>query len=802
MNTKTTLYLSVVLIVLGSAYVIVQSRPAPTETEASPTPSFSSSVATRDLIEDKLGDVVKVVCRRKGREEWVFEKETKDDAVGQVGWRMTSPMDTKCLTWEVNKFGTRLGSLQYEISYQPGATGAGSASAAGLDPPEATVTLTDAAGKSVTVEIGKSPSRMETYVRLAGSDEIVIGKSNLRDLFKDRALDYRDKQVFSFKADDVTRVEITESGDADAPVEYVYVKDGSRWMMQSPVTARATSKVDDMIRAISALRVSEWQDDDSAKHAIYGLEHAALAVRVTVEEEVPVEDDDEESTTGEGESTDEPDEVAETPTKTEVTVYELLLSDRSPIGEDTKTYVRVVGEDAVAVLLKSTADKFKPVMSEWRDMRLTPANVSAATRIELQTPQGSATLVRNDEGWSFEPDGGRAEDSVVSELLTAVGDVSAVVFLDDAADSASLGLAQPQAEIRLTIPGVEGVERIAIGAYADEKTKRLVYGRRNEGPAVAKIRTGDVAKLLQGPQTYRDRTIVDVLPSRFERITLSSENAFVGGRTEITLARAGNDWSMSAPTAADIRTELLDGLVTSLGGLRAERVVADESQTSAFGLHAPTVTLVLTYKALGETGVGEAGDDDQADEPVEETPRTIELAVTEHDGKYYAKRADRPAVYEVTKGFYEQLRAEYRTDRVIDFDDSKVLRFSIRKGDTSHGFAKQDGRWIYEAEPDLPLDSDKVLNLLLQVRDLRTARYVRHTDADLKQHGLADPANEVVVSLEDGSERVLWVSDQVGQAGAERGYFANVKGRSDVFLLTDDSLKRLAVSLEKLEARP
>ena len=783
MNTKTTLFLAVVLVVLGAFYFVQKSRPVSDELAAPFGPGSTASAVARDLSEEELGDVVRVVCQRKGKEEWVFEKSRTDQTPAQDEWHMTAPFSAKCVKWEIDRFDNRLGNLQYEISYTLGQPGAPTLKEAGLDPPQAVVTLTDADGKSIGVEIGRALSRNETYVRKVGSDEIVLAKSNLKDLFKDSALAYRDRLLWSFDSTKVTRVDIEDRSADGAPVNYALVKDGSRWMLESPVTARATEKVDDMLQAMGNLRVLEWQDNDAGKLAMYGLEPGSLSVRVTVEEQVPVAEPEE------GETTDEESEPA---TETKTTVYELVLSDRSPIGEDTKTYLRIAGENAVATVRKTVSDKFTPVMSEWRDMRLTAANLSGASRIEIQTPGGAATLVNDAGDWSFDADGGRAETSVVSELLSATSEMSAVVFMDDgSADTIDYGFDRPQAELRLTVPGVEGIERFIIGAYTDENTKRLVYVRRNDGPAVAKVRTADVSKLIRAPLAYRDRTIIDVLPSRFDQITLSSEFGFGGGRTEITLKRNGNDWAISAPVPATARTTEVDKLMAQLGGLRAEGVVADESQLSAYGLHAPAAKVSLTYKVVGETG----GDTDG-----EATLRTLTLTAAQHDGKYYVHLAGRGVIYEIIKDAYTQFTAEYRTDRVIEFDDAKVERFSIRKGDSTHTFVKRDDGWIFEAEPDLPLDAGKVKNLLLQVSDLRTPRYVKHTGADPVTFGLDSPVHEVTVSLEDGTQRVLLVSQRKGGSGTESGFYCGVKGRTDVFLLTEGSVKRFEVSLDDLEA--
>jgi hypothetical protein len=764
-------------------------------------------------LEDKLGDVVKVACKRGEEEEWVFEREPATSDTGQDAWRMTSPLQMKCVRWEVDKFGNQLGSLQYELSYKPGEPGAIAAAAAGLDPPEATITLTGADGKTATVEIGNAASDNETYVRLAGSDEICVGKSKLRNLIKDRAIEYRDKQLWDFVSDDVQSVEIVDRSDPDTPVTYVFNRDGARWMMASPVTARATSKVDDMVRELGRLRALTWHDDDARKLGAYGLEPAALVVRATVEEEVPVEEE-ERDTEEAGEENADSEAEDEPETETKLTVYELHLSDRSPIAEETKTYMRVGDESAVATVTKTTADKFKPVMSEWREMQITAANVNGASRIEMTTAEGPATLVKVDGAWTFETDGGRAEDAAVADLLTAIVDLNAVVFVDDApADLAQFGLDQPRAEIRLTVPGIEGVERIAVGDYTDEQTKRLVYVRRNELTSIAKVRSADVVTLLRSPRLYRDRSILDVLPSRFERIALSTENPFVGGRDSVVFQRDVNTWNMVEPVTAGVREDQMDKLVEALGGLRAEEVVADEGEPSAFGLHDPSVTIALTYKPPVEYRVeepvtedrDESGADTDGQEPVvpvevQPPSKTLELAITGHDGKYYAKRSDQGTIHEVTGDFYKQLVASYRADRVMDFESDKVLQFSIRTQGAVHVFERQDDRWVYQAEPDLPLDSNKVENLLLQIRDLRTDRYVRHVVDDPAAYGLAEPASEVAVSLDDGASRMLLVSGQEGDDGVNRGFYASVEGAgSGVFLLTADSTRRFEVVLDELE---
>ena len=775
MKTNTTLVLALVLTGLVVWYLAVGGQSvAEPDGAAKPGPSLQSSAASRALTEKPLGEVVKVTCQRKGHDEpWVFEKDAAADSTGRSAWRMTSPTAMKCMGWELDKYASRLGGLNYELSYKPGDPGAVTADRAGLDPPEATITMTDADGESVTIDIGTPASSTTTYVRVGGSDEICVGSGNLKDLLKDSPLDYRDKQLWRFEKDQAVRIEVDDRSDPASPQTYAFVRDGARWMMAEPVTSRVTSKVDELITGIMRLNVIKWHADDPEKLGMYALNEPALSVRVTVEESVSA---------GDAGSDEEP---APEPTTRQV-VHELHVSARSPLGEETKVYVRAGDENAVGTIYKTAADKFRPVMAEWRDMHLTTADVATATRVELITRDGPTTIVKQEGEWRFEPDGGLAEASAVTDLLTAVGGLSAVVFVEDGSvDAAAAGLDEPRAEIRLTIPGVEGVERLAIGGYTDAVTKRLSFARRND-QAIAKVRDADLAKLLQGPTIYRDRTIVEELPSRFASIMLSSENLFVGGPREITLARDGSTWTMVAPIEAPVQQEKIDKLIEMVGGLRAERVVAGHAEPDAYGLQAPAASVTVTLSPFGT-----------ADETA--TDNTITLAVAVQDGKHYVRRADRPSVYEVTGELLTLLTAEYRDDRVLMFDEADVSRFSIRSEETTHTFERVEDRWRLAAEPDLPLDDAKVKNLLLQIRDLRTPRYVQHVSADLASFGLITPKQEVGIELADGERLTLRVSGTTGHGGAEAGQYAALDGRTDVFLLTPASIARFAVSLDELE---
>ncbi len=778
MNPRTTIILAVALAFLGLGYFTFKLSSSSTSDNVVEASTESDTGVARKVLGADLGDVVKIVCRHAAGDEWVFEKQDAADgetpAAGQ--WRMTAPRDLPVVRWEVERISNRLTRLDYEVDYPAGAPGGVTPAAAGLDQPEVTVVLHDAEGQTETVEIGKPASAEATYVRVAGSDTILVGKDSLDDLLKAHAWEYRDRLLWSFKAEDVTRVEIADQAGADEANSFVFAKDGARWMMEAPAAARATSKVDELLRSMGNLRVTEWLDDRPDRVASYGLDPAALTLRITVTEEVaPPEPDEEEGE--DATSSEEGEEPAEPQLVTKV--YELDVSDRSPIGDETKVYVRVSGETGVGTIPKTTADQFRPVMAEWREMGITNADVGAAERVELTTPEGGVILAKKDGHWLFAEDDARAEDSAVQDLLDAIAGLKAVVFVDGPVnDPAEFGLDEPVAQVRLTIPGTGDVERIAVGGYTDPGTKRLVYVRRGEG-AVAKVRAGDVKLLLRNPRDYRDRTVFDVAAVDIGVITLDTPGACGDGRGSVTLGRAGESWAITAPAEAPAREQDVVKLVDALAGLRAEEVVAASGDSAEYEFGDPAIEISLTNTSTSEV---------------------TSLAVVEQGGKIYGKRGDEPTVYRLTRAFYELLSGEYRDGRVMTFEDGAVTRMSIRSGESTHVFNRAAGQWTYEAEPDLPLDSAKIENLLLQIGDLRTSRFVAYVADELSAYGLSDPVHEVTISMDDESSVTLFVSGQTCRSSPREGYYATVQGSRSVFLLTSDTINRFSVSLDQLEA--
>jgi len=91
---------------------------------------------------------------------------------------------------------------------------------------------------------------------------------------------------------------------------------------------------------------------------------------------------------------------------------------------------------------------------------------------------------------------------------------------------------------------------------------------------------------------------------------------------------------MVDPLSSIVRTDELDGLLASRGRPRTERVVAEGAELSAYGLHAPAVTVALRSDGVPICGEKKPG----PQEPHGEKMNGLEISTAEHDGKHYAMR--------------------------------------------------------------------------------------------------------------------------------------------------------------------
>ncbi len=803
MNTKTTIGLCVVLFVSMCGFYWLQIN-----REEGPVTNKTTTVAQeieQDLFDEKpdIAKLIRITCERVGPEPWVFEKPA-DGSKGKgksrdsdKSWRMTQPLQTEVPEFEVASIVNRLKKLRYQVKYAPDQADGVTPAMAGLDPPRAELTLESEDGASLRIQIGKSVSGSETYLRFGDGGDIYVVRSNLSTLLKNSPADYRDRGMLKFQTENVTSVEITHYPEGESSVEYRLVRDDAgNWRFEEPFEADAVNQViDGVIRPLSMLRATEWVDANGADNpGRYGFIPPLLEIEIVMEVEV-----DKPSADSAPEGASDKDDASEQDHVTEIQreTHEVIISRRGPIGATTSVYAALSDDSSVATIVKGTADRLVPDLSTWRNMKLYAFAVSEAERIEVRADGSDfATLVRNDRNrWVFEADDTPADGEAIQKLLTSIESVEAVSFVDGSTlDSEESGLDSPSSEVVVTVPGREKAVRIAIGNPTDKVSRRLYYVRVDNSPTIAKVRADDLAPMMRTPASYLDRSIFDLAHRDLKRIVITRPNEVTRNAERIVLQRDGeNDWALVSPAPTEIDKPAVVRFTSAVAKLQSKTVISRDGSGGAFGLNDPTISIDITY--FGKTP--DSGTTPDASAPPLET---VKLLIADNDKATYAKRSDSPIVYELRPADRKIFSLDLTSKQVFRIEESTVTRFSVTEGGITQEFIKTGDDWKYAAEPDLPIDPMKIRNLLLQIQDIKSKQMVEINAADLNAYGLDAPGTTLRIVTEEGTSELL-VSASPCDKARDGSHYAMLEGSRNVFLITPDAMSRFAIRLSDYEKK-
>jgi hypothetical protein len=127
------------------------------------------------------------------------------------------------------------------------------------------------------------------------------------------------------------------------------------------------------------------------------------------------------------------------------TLADLVQGNRDP-GLDGG-YFRAAADSAVYLVGGSLAQVLEKSSDEWRDRQIAAVSGDSVARIEITRGKRSYRLDRDSTGWKLTP-GGRADSSVVAELLGSYRQVDAAGFASEAqADSANFARAERRAAL-------------------------------------------------------------------------------------------------------------------------------------------------------------------------------------------------------------------------------------------------------------------------------------------------------------------------------------------------------------------
>jgi hypothetical protein len=540
MRWQTSAVLAVLLVALGAFYYLYEVRWAPDREKVE---SRKGRVFTAEL-----QDVTQVTLKRPAES---VELKREGDA-----WQMVAPVRARGDRGPVEEVITNVltAKIDREIVAAPA-----SLAEFGLDKPAAELTLTLKDGKQLGLALGaKNPTGVWVYARERDKPNVfVVPDSVLRDATRPVA-DFRDKAILAFDRKDVTGLDVVTRDDALA----LETADGG-WRLTRPVALPADGDtVGDFLEKLGAAKVKEFVAEAPSSLEPYGLERP---LRVTVH-------------TGKDKDRATRGLLVGKVDATKKGVYALRAGESS---------VLLLPEDVWTSLPKNVAAVRSKIVVEFDRDKL--------TRLDIESPRGPVTLVRENDKWRITAPHTLPADQVeVGSVLSKVRGLRAQGFLSEDASGIARFLARPEVKVTLTdaaggktlilapSPERRGGQAMAYAAVAGRGPVTLVDGKA----------LGEVGRSVMD---LRDHTVLSGLePKDVKRVQVTV------GSQRLVLERSGDsDWRVIEPAKAAARSGKVEDLLYTLRGLKwKDLVVPGGEEPAKYGLDAPSLQVAL-FRADG-----------------------------------------------------------------------------------------------------------------------------------------------------------------------------------------------------------
>ena len=725
----------------------------------------------------EFGDAVDLTIQRDEAEAMRFVR--KDEQ-----WRIAQPIDAKADESEIRRVLDLFDNLRYETLFTPGDPEAPAPKVTGLDKPLWTVGLSDAAGVTRTLRIGRPvplSADLKTYVRAEQSDHTYVVSANFpRQL--DRSLSsFRDKTILDIPTDQIVKVRL------EGPNKIELTKHKDQWTITEPIFALADNNaVFRVLSKLSRLRVQEFLDDSPASLSPYGLEPGTerLIARIWVRKELPKS-----TTTTTTPTTASAPTTAPTPPYITET-YVLALGTKT----QTNRYAKLADHSGVFLVPSYLIDDLQPELEALRQTKVFPLNIENVVSIELDIPSGKTELRKSGGLWRMTgPFEGLANRNTVKDLLEQLDELEARTFRDEVSSLGTFGLDPPRGEIAIHQAGKD--EKLILLIGSPSPSGEMTFLKRPTSDAIAVVNTSDVETILSDPAIYWNTTLWATLPGDVPtRLTLRKPDETV------TIKLRDDKWYMVSPRPGATDEENVKMVLGELDKIWAGRIVAlSEQLEPKYGESKDQILATLS----GGTRIRPQPTTEATQPTTQPTISGTSWGVVMNfaliDKKTYAWRdplPDKPvAVGEFHDSLYHNLSVELRDRTIWKVDPQKIDQVHILAKEDPIELRREGDDWKYSADPFMRIDASKVAEYLQEVKEIKARKFVSDTDPndeDMKTYRLIDPWFTLRLLDAEGEGPEIRVSRAGGLTADTAGRYATASTLKGVFVLSTETAGKMA----------
>ena len=385
-------------------------------------------------------------------------------------WRLTKPIEASADDTAVQALLRSLtdAEVQKSIDETPG-----DLASFGLDHPAPTVHLTTAAGELPAIAVGKNAAvGGKTYVRVGDEPKVSLTSSALKVALDKQVKDLRDKQLLTFKDDDVTRVDIKP---ADGSAVALVRKDKDAWTLEPGDQPTDITEVRSYLSSLRSTRAVDFPDTDVAAA---GLDKPRITVTLDLGKE---------------------------PAQT------LLIGNDTTQGTQKQVFAKRGDQPTVVTLGDWSFRTLGKDAWQFRDKTILGFGSDRVGRIVIERKDGpGATLVHGEPGgWSVEG----LKESKAGVIQRFVDDLrelrGASIAEEPAKDLKRFGLDAP--DLRLTL---SDREQKPMGTILLVKHDGKYYAVREGGPTVFEVRDYMYTRLDKQQRDFEGKeTVTSTLPA-------------------------------------------------------------------------------------------------------------------------------------------------------------------------------------------------------------------------------------------------------------------------------------------------
>lgn len=230
---------------------------------------FSKPEPARTAFDIKGDDIAKVDLKYPTR-DLTLERKAGEP------WMITAPMGAKADQTAANNLARAIADCEITKTVEEKAD---DLAPFGLTKPQVTITITDTKGKTLPgLVVGKNtPVGFSSYLKYADKPEIMLTSSAFSSGMNKTADQMRDRELMSFKVDDVQKLVIAHDDGSQVVIE----RDGDKWKITSPGSYAADpTQVRQVLTALGDSKVADFITDQPSNAAQYGLEKPHLVATV------------------------------------------------------------------------------------------------------------------------------------------------------------------------------------------------------------------------------------------------------------------------------------------------------------------------------------------------------------------------------------------------------------------------------------------------------------------------------------------------------------------------------------------